>query len=273
MSSPQPSPTFSPTASRNRPNPPGAVRVSLNPAERWFYVGKTGKGKSHLARANLEIMERKGWRILIIDPKRQWMDDRTDAQGRPLDFDTAGYGTVAQPRRVERFDKHLRVMCYQPPMDVKGWQDDKLDKLLLGALEARDTIVLFDELHRMVTPTQAPESFRLVWFTGRSYNVAGWATTQRPKRIPEETKSAAENWAIFYLGKPDDKKDVAEYTDSPQIVTTKLERYWWWYYNENQMDTAVLMPPIGEGWGRNVASPRTAEQQSRPETRRKVGAA
>jgi len=256
----------------------GTVRVSLNPAERWLYVGKTGKGKSHLARANLGIMERKGWRIVIVDPKHMWMDGQKDAEGRKLDFDTSGYGTVTQPRKVTRFDKNLRVMCYQPAGDVNGWTDDILDRLLRDGLDAGDTIFFFDELHRIVTPTQEPPAFALVWNTGRQNRVAGWAAMQRPKRIPERVKSEAENWAVFYLGKPDDKKDVAEYTDSPQIATVRLERYWWWYYNENLLDTAVLMPPIGEGWGRSVASPRTEPPgtpgaSGRPAPERKAGAA
>lgn len=230
------------TITTNQPRG-GAPRISLKPDERWFYVGKTGSGKSHLARANLRVMAAKRWRVVIIEPDGLWMGKK----GKPP---RSGPGTVDAPRRVTKFDKSLQVQWYVP--QVPAYADENLKTFLAAIMAVGDTVVYFDELYALVDHSRFSTEFLTLWTQGRKHNIAAWAAAQRPSRIPEYVMSQAENWGVFRLPTPDDIKKVAEYTASPAIRAVNLPLRYWWYYHASGdyvMDAAQLMSPIPpDGW-------------------------
>lgn len=236
-----------PSAVTTQPNN-GTPRISLKPDERWFYCGKTGSGKSHLAKANLRVMERARWRVVIIEPDGLWMGK----SGRPP---RNGPGTVDAPRRVSRFDPKLQVQWYVPA--VPAYADENLRQFLADVMQAGDTVVYFDELYALVDHSRFSPEFLTLWTQGRKHNIAAWACAQRPSRIPEYVMSQAENWAIFRVPTPDDAKRVAEYTASPTLNdkehgANKLPMRYWFYYHANTdyvMEHAQMMAPIPkDGW-------------------------
>lgn len=231
------------TTQPNKDRRRGAPRLSLQPDERWFYVGKTGSGKSHLARANLRVMAAKHWRIVIVESDGLWMGK----SGRPP---RSGAGTVDAPRLVKRFDKNLAVQWYVP--STPAYADPELRKLFEAIFACGDTVVYIDELYGLVNHNSFSDEFTNLWTKGRKHNIAGWGGAQRPSRIPEFVMSQAENWAVFRLPTPDDTKRVAEYTSSPAIRQTSLPLRFWWYYHaagDLVMDEAQLMAPIPkDGW-------------------------
>lgn len=244
-----------------------APRISLKPDERWFYVGVTGSGKSHLARANLRVMERARWRICIIEPDGMWCGK----SGRPAGRNEAG--TVDRPRLVDRFNPKLQVQWYvpRPPQFVS--EDEGLQRFLSDIMDAGDTVVYFDELSQLVDHAHQPPVFSTLWTQGRKHNIAAWASTQRPNRIPDAVMAQANNWGAFRVAKPDHAKLIAEYTASPLLAPEPVTRSallrrrgepsdrtalnqlpmrYWYYYHANDdyvMDHAQLMSPVpGDGW-------------------------
>lgn len=211
-----------------------AVRLKLDPSKRMFLVGKTESGKTYLAKHLLKQMARKHWRIVIVDPKHFWMG--TDPQ-----WAKKGPGTVDAPVLVRQFNPKLAVQCYQP--SVPAWRDPEFDKLCDDILEAGDTVVYVDEADGVCTASQASNGLSRLWTQGRAKRVAAWIGSQRPFRLLEVMKSQAEVWIIFTLMGKRNRQEVAEYTDTPQIITTRLPLHWYWLWT-TEMEQAQLMRPL-----------------------------
>lgn len=217
---------------------PRPTQIRLEPDERWFYVGKTKSGKSHLARANLRVMAAAGWPIVIIEPDGLWMGK----DGRP---ERSGPGTVDRPRLVTKYNPKLAVQWYIPE---PGKADPGLLQICREVMKRGNCVIYFDELYGIVTANFAPDEFQILWTRGRKKNIAAWAAAQRPARIDERVMSQAENYAVFRMKTPDDRKKMAEYASSPQMRDIDLPLRYWWYYRDD-MDRAQLMAPIPkEGW-------------------------
>lgn len=206
----------------------------LRPDERAFYCGKTGSGKSFLAKQHLKEFERKHWRIVIVDKEGMWM-------GKRPDWERSGPGTVDKPRLVNRFDPKLACQLYIP--STPAYDDAGLEALCNAVLAQGDTIFYCDELIGVADTHHQNAGFLALWAQGRKHNVSARAASQRPARIPEHVMSQSENWFVFRLANRMDRKRVADYTDSPQIEGEAIPSRNYWYYHAETMDTAQLMRP------------------------------
>lgn len=215
------------------------MKIRLRPDERWFLLGKTRSGKSYLARYLLGEWERKGWRIVIITVKGDWVK-----RGQ---WETKGPGTVEKPRLVAQFNPKLAVQAYL--VDPPGWRDPGLSALCLAILRTGHTVVHVDDMDGVASGTQIAPGFSQLWTTGGALHIPAMAAHQRTHGIPPVLKSQAENWAVFRMTDPDDLVEAAHYTGTPQMMPTskggiQLPRYHWWYWNVDMADGAQLMRPI-----------------------------
>ena len=186
-----------------------------------------------LAKALLREMARRGWPIVIVDPSAYWM-------GPNPKWDK-GAGSIDKPKLVTRFDPKASVQLYVPA--IPGWQDAGLDALMAATLKHGNCILYFDETNGLVSASQFSPEFARAVTQGRKHKVAVWAATQRPTRVPEILLSQAENWAIFRVITPQDRKKIAEYTGTAVTGQKRLENFYWWYWTQ-QADDATLMAPI-----------------------------
>ena len=212
---------------------PRSVTIDLRGSERWLFVGKTGSGKSYLARALLREMSRRGWPIVIVDPSAFWM-------GKDPKWDK-GQGSIDKPKLVTRFDPKASVQLYVPR--IPGWTDPGLDALMAAALKRGKCVLYFDELVGIVTASTYSSEFARAVTQGRKHELAVWCATQRPTRVPEIVLSQAEQWAIFRVITPQDRKKIAEYTGSKITAQQRLEPFYWFHWSQ-QGDDATLMAPI-----------------------------
>lgn len=237
-SSPSMTPSFTASQQNSVTGSKIVQAIKLLPSERWLYVGKTGSGKSYLARHNLRILSAAGWRIALVDPEAFWM-------GIKGKWATDGPGTVDAPRRVQQFDPKLRVQLYVPTHP--GYQDDGLTAYCLGAMKQGGVVMYFDEAYGVSDHARINPGVLQVWTQGRKHNVGGQVSVQRPARIPEYFLSQAENWAVFRVVGEDDRKKLAQFSNSPQMHDVLIPSRYWWYWHQETMDSAQLMRPLSTG--------------------------
>lgn len=204
---------------------------------RLFYLGKTGSGKSVVSRYMLKLARRKGWRIVIVDPKKDWMK----YLGKVYQYAEKGLGTVDSPRLVNEFNPKFAVQIFQP----FKW-DANCARFFQDIIKCGNTIIYIDEITQLASATVVPDEIKLVWTQGRSLNIGAWCATQRPKGVPIIIKDQAEVWFLFRVNNRDDRKVVVGYMpteEMPEIVDRPLPKYWFYYW-EDSMAKPILVRPL-----------------------------
>lgn len=238
MSTPNSSTTLKPTSQPSKQ----PVKLTVNGSDRWFFTGRTGMGKSHLMKHLARMYAAKGGRVVIVDgPDHSWLGK--DKAGKLIEPARRGDGTIDKPRLVKAFNRKCHVQLFRPR--VPGYSDQALMNYLEAAFKEERLLIIFDELFGILDPNHQPEIVMQLWSQGRKHDIAVWAASQRPARIPEIVMSQAENWAIFNIINKNDRKKIAEWIGSPQIVEEVLPPRYWWYFGTG-MNSAKLMKPIGD---------------------------
>lgn len=205
--------------------------------QRYLFCGKTRSGKSYLARYLLKLARRKKWRIVIVDPKKDWMG--RGSERRP--YAQKGLGTVDNPVLVREFRPELAVQIFQPV----EW-DSNCEAFFKGIMEVGNTIVYFDEISQLVTASQVPTEFMILWTQGAALNIGAWCSTQRPRNIPLIVKDQAETWFIFRIINIEDRKIIVGYVPTegmPEIVERPLPYRYFYFWNDS-MARPVLVKPL-----------------------------
>lgn len=217
--------------------------IEIRGENRVFIVGKTRSGKSFCARYNLKLAVASGWRVVIVDPKKDWMreikEDGTRVMHPYGELSKKFRGSVDAPILVNHFDPTIRVSIICPPM----WNEE-IDKMFRDILAYGNTIIYIDEITQLVSGAFAPKTLIIVYTQGGANGVGIWAGVQRPLGVPEHMKSQAEVWIIFRVIKYEDRMAIADYIpNSEQYLEEALPKRWFIFYVDT-MDEPVLFPPL-----------------------------
>lgn len=205
--------------------------------QRITFIGQTGSGKSVVARLLLKLARVHGWRIVIVDPKKDWMR----YLGKKYEYAEKGLGTVDNPRLVDEFYDKFAVQIFQP----LEW-DSKCEAFFKAIITCGNTIVYIDEITQLANASIVPRELKIIWTQGRSINVGGWCSTQRPKGIPIIVKDQSEVWFLFRVNSKDDREVVRGYMpieNMPEVVDKPLPKFWFYYWDDS-MDEPILVRPL-----------------------------
>ncbi len=192
----------------------------IQPYERASFIGKTGSGKTFLAKA----YARGFTNVLVLDTKGTFTWD-----GVPI---------------LRTFDQLKKVgsgkYIYRP-IDAE-MNEDYYDAFFEFAYRRRETVVLVDELAQVFSGTDENElpHWKHIMQRGREINVGIFNCTQRPRGVPKIAFSEAEHTFCFRLKLEDDRKHVAEYLGK-EIVNVPLKGHGFFYMHEAD-DHASHMP-------------------------------
>ncbi len=198
--------------------------ITIYSNERVFICGKTGTGKTTLARYLLRQMSR----LVVIDSK-----------GSLSDWDLDPWDDRQTRIDLERGDPaRLRVL---PPLHDDP--DPFYAEVFATSLQARNLVVYVDELYAVVPPgaRPAPEMAAL-WTRGREYGIGAWAATQRPVWVPLFALSEAEHIFMFRLNVFDDRKRLAAFTS--EDVLTRVADPHGFFYQQSDWDEPVYVPQL-----------------------------
>lgn len=188
--------------------------VTIKTSEHVFVAGRTGSGKTFLARKYLCQYPH----VVVLDTKG--MTDWPEVPRSELTLVTKleQLGDVDTPKII-----------YRP-----GWDemtDEYYNEFFRWVYRRKNTIVWVDEAMSVTpNPHKIPDYYKAILTRGRERNTAVWSLTQRPSGIAQIIMSEATHFFIFDLNLPQDREKIVDVTGATEIYQ-KPGKYKFWYYN------------------------------------------
>jgi hypothetical protein len=201
------------------------VAVVIKPSEHVFIAGRTGSGKTYLARKYLARYPY----VVALDTKGTLVWPEVPEEELTLVTRLADLGGAKTPRII-----------YRPV-----WEEMELEfynEFFRWCYIRGNTIVWVDEAMSVCpNPMKIPDYYKAILTRGRELKVAVWSLTQRPSGIPQVIMSESTHFFIFDLNMPQDREKLAEVTGAAELLekpSTRYGKYSFWYYHVER-DRAV----------------------------------
>lgn len=171
---------------------PLVERINVRPEDRAGFFGRTGSGKTTLARAVLRKAQEGGNRTIVFDAKHTYLD-----------------GGV---KIVERVNPKLRNQIVRVPPDAG--EMERWNEAFYDAWEMGEAILYVDEATLVSPPRTITPGYGRCIRTGREIGLGTWSGSQRPKDIPSVIFTEAEHIFGFRLGWDADVDKIASFTSA-----------------------------------------------------------
>lgn len=190
--------------------------------EHVFIAGKTGSGKTYLARKYLAGYEN----VFVLDTKGT------------LEWPEVPRDELTIITHISELNKVETPKCIYKPA-IEELEPEFYDQFFRFIYERGHTILWVDEIMSVSPNAQKiPFYLKAALTRGRELGVAVWSLTQRPSGINLLPISEASHIISFDLNLPQDRKRMAEVSGAPEFLK-KPGEYKFWYYNV-QGEHAVL---------------------------------
>lgn len=185
-------------------------QITIATNERVFICGKTGSGKTFLARYLTKQIKR----LVVLDGK--------GTLGTPeWNLDPWNDGIDLKDQ-----DKQFRLRAVPP---LKAELADYWDSVLMSCIRAGNITVYIDELYAVCPPNKPPTPTIFACYTrGRELGLGMWASTQRPVWIPLVALSESEHFFVFRLQLMEDKQRLAAFMGT-QVLQQISEEHGFYY--------------------------------------------
>lgn len=197
------------------------MSVVIKPNQHVFVAGRTGSGKTFLARKYLA-----GYRnVVVLDTK-----GTTNWPEIPPDEITLVRNIKYLPAAT------TPKIIYRPVWEEMDGQ--YYNEFFRWCYRRRNTVVWVDEAMSVSpSPFKIPDYYKAILTRGRELNVAVWSLTQRPSGIAQVIISESTHFFVFDLNMPQDRDKLAEVTGATEFLD-KPGKYKFWYFHVEQ-DHAV----------------------------------
>lgn len=192
------------------------MNFGIRKDDRVFISGITGSGKTSLAEVLLEPVKR----LIVIDMKDGLQD-----------WNLENYD-----------DSYLRKIKSKDTFRVRITEKEDAFVMLNTAYAIGNVTIYIDEVVALIPEqTKAPQIITDIWQRGRSRNISGWSSSQRPKNVPIVFLSEAQHIFTFRLNIEADRKRIYEVTGD-KLVLNKIPaqyQFGFTYYNQRTGQTKL----------------------------------
>lgn len=192
--------------------------VVIKPSEHVFIAGRTGSGKTYLARKYLSRYKN----VVALDTKGTLIWPEVSEEELTLVTKLTDLGSVKTPKIIYRPD----------------WQEMEFEfynEFFRWCYMRGNTIVWVDEAMSVCPNShKIPDYYKAILTRGRELKVAVWSLSQRPSGIPQVIMSESSHFFVFDLNMPQDREKLVEVTGAEELLekpSTKYGKYTFWYYN------------------------------------------
>jgi len=201
------------------------TRITIAPSERAAIVGRTGSGKTTLARQLVGTYRN----LVVIDPKWRFELARTMVvAGSAADF------ARLYPQRTTR-------LVYRPDPESSDHAD--VDAVIRRVLRYGRTCLCLDEAMDYATPSAILPAYRRALTQGRELLVPVVSLTQRPRAVHNTVLSEAEHLFVFDLQVASDRDKMADLAGDA-LRERILTPYAFAYYGPATGGHVVMCPPL-----------------------------
>lgn len=185
-------------------------QITLSSNDRLFICGKTGSGKTYLARYLTKSLKR----LVVLDGKGT--------------LGTTDWRLTDWSDSIDLKDPESQFRLRAVP-PLKTELAEYWDSILLACLRAGNITVYIDELYAVCPPNKNPTPTLFACYTrGREFGLGVWSSTQRPVWIPLVSMSEAEHFFMFRLQLLEDKQRLAAFMGS-EILTPIQDEHGFYY--------------------------------------------
>ncbi len=198
--------------------------VTIKPSERVFLAGKTGSGKTYIAKHLLRSFRR----LVVFDPK-----------GTLSDWNLEPWNRSAMRKLKRGEDIRARVTFGIVKEIDEAWEAVFID---LYENAGGDFCVYIDETYGVVNfGTRPPPGLTALYTRGREFGIGMWASTQRPLGVPLIEKSEAEHFFSFRLILRGDRQHMAEFMGE-ELAERVIPDTHGFFYKSVGWERAVYIP-------------------------------
>jgi hypothetical protein len=136
-----------------------------------------------------------------------------------------------QEWNVEDFSSSaLRKIRNGDDIRVRAVYNNEVGEALNAAYEAGNINVYIDEATSVIRTKENKLALEDIWQRGRSRNVGGWISSQRPSGIPLELISEGNHFFCFRLLLDRDRSRMSEFMGN-KVLSIPQDKYGFYYRN------------------------------------------